>query len=36
VTVLRTDESGAVTITIDRRGKMAVACARGCLAPDLR
>jgi competence protein ComEC len=30
VPVLRTDESGAVTITINRRGGIAVDCVRGC------
>jgi competence protein ComEC len=30
VPVIRTDESGAVTIRIDRRGEIAHDCVRGC------
>jgi competence protein ComEC len=36
VRVLRTDEVGAVTVTIDRAGTMVASCARGCPEAELR
>jgi competence protein ComEC len=36
VHVLRTDEVGAVTLMIDRAGSLAITCARGCPAQELR